>query len=467
MAGLDDITKDIEKGKNLEMNLSRYAGEMTALYYRYSYTRLSYNYYTLCEMKEDNAFYPETAELLSKAEDIINRGILNTLSGAEREKAVVATDSLRNEIIENMKAVTAYTDCLQIYEYILNRIDSGSADNVLPDGYSDDAFVEEFMQGIGRYRDGQIINAQIMAAIGQLPVRLTRQKYYELIRDAFSLYNGSSKDSVDEFVYMLRSLAMLDRPAGFEDKYPAVYAFIKELEECDYDSLTKEQCKSYAGRIEETATFLYGLSDECFLLGEVVNDIYVILLAEPYAVSDCKEINMCRVLLGAETQTDSGEAYEALEKLEGIQERLYEKFSKYDFIIDSKDKYKDIIESTMLTSVYAALSRITKLVSTSIFIEFDKEKDLGQADSGYVDTARDSLIAELAALFEGKPRRLVRSVMAATMSALPMFFENGNELEAYIRHALVSCSDIAEKAAGVNLVRGIMREYDIDDIDVE
>lgn len=171
---------------------------------------------------------------------------------------------------------------------------------------------------------------------------------------------------------------------------------------------------------------------------------------------------MCRVLLGTETQTDSDEAYEALEKLEGIQERLYEKFSKYDFIIDSKDKYKDIIESTMLTSVYAALSIITKLVSTSIFIELGREKDPGQADRGYVDTAKDSLIAELAALFEGKPRRLVRSVMAATMSALPMFFENRNELEAYIRHALVSCSDIAEKAAGVNLVRGIMREYDID-----
>ena len=145
--------------------------------------------------------------------------------------------------------------------------------------------------------------------------------------------------------------------------------------------------------------------------------------------------------------------------LEGKQERLYEMFSQYDYLIDARDKYENIIESTMQGRVFASLELITKLVSTSTFIELDEVKENVTATEEYIDEQRDTLIAELMALFEGKSRRFVRSIMAATLGSLPAFVGNTDELKAYIRHSLTSCNDETEKAVSVKLIRELLAEY--------
>ena len=101
----------------------------------------------------------------------------------------------------------------------------------------------------------------------------------------------------------------------------------------------------------------------------------------------------------------------------------------------------------------------SKLVSTSSFIELDEQINEEPAGVEYVEKARDAFINELTVLFEGKSRRFVRSIMAATLSSIPSFIGNTDELLAYIRHSLVSCSDKVEKGVCVKLLNDIMDAY--------
>jgi len=131
MAFLDTITREIEKEKNLEINLPRYANEMMSLYYRYSYTRLAYNYFAMQEILQDEGENSEFKTIMNKIDAIVEKNILGDSLGADREKAVTEINSIRDGIIASMKVLTAYADCLQIFEYILNRLDADNPENEL------------------------------------------------------------------------------------------------------------------------------------------------------------------------------------------------------------------------------------------------------------------------------------------------------------------------------------------------
>lgn len=458
MANLDTITKEIEKEKNLEINLPRYANEMMSLYYRYSYTRLSYNYFAMQEILQDMEEKSEFNIIMNDIDAIIEKSIFKDCLGADREKAVTSVNAIRESIIASMKVLTAYADCLQIFEYILNRLDAENPENRLPEDYSDEAFTQMLVQSIFSEKDNTVINAKIADMLSQLPVRMTRQKYFEMVRDAFSLYNDANKASVDSFVYMLRSLTTLDKPEGFGEKYPEIYKVIEMFLNLDFENITGEQYDSYEKSLRTAADMVMELSGNYMYMEEIVNDIYVIVLAKAYAIVDVSELEPCNIILGAKT-ADSDEIFAALKSMEGKQEQLYENFAQYDYLIENSDKYSDTIESCMLTAVYASLKIITKLVSTSSFIELDAVAADETAGEAYVEAARDAFINDLTLLFEGKSRRFVRSVMAATLSSLPSFIGNTDELLAYIRHSLASCSDKVEKGVCVNLLNGIMNEY--------
>ena len=455
---LQKIIREIEKDKNLEMNLAAYANEMLSLYCRYSYTRLAYNYYLFNETLDNETISAKMTKLQDEIKAIINDGVIGESVGPDREKAITKINNIRNEIIATMKVVTAYADNLQIYEYILNRVNTDNPDNALPKDYSDEAFINELLQNIFSDKDNTVVNAKISDMVGQLPIRLTKQKFFEHLRDAFSLYKGADKASIDSFVYMLRSLTTLDKPEGYGKIYPDIYSIINELMNAEFDKVTKEECKTYTDKLMYAADYISKVSGLYLSLGEIANDIYVILLAQPYAIMDCEEIDACHKILGMGEEITK-EVQAALELLEGKQERLYEIFSQYDYLIDAQDKYKNIIESTMQGSVFASLNLITKLVSTSTFIEFDEVKSDKEVSEEYINDKMEAVFTELMALFEGKSRRFVRSIMAATLGSLPAFVGNTDELKAYIRHSLTSCSDVAEKAASVKLIRELMAEY--------
>ena len=79
MAELNVISKEICKKKNLDKNLSLYMSNMMTLYSRFSYIKLSMNYYTFCDVAAelDGEYSREIIGFLSKLNGIIDSNIVN------------------------------------------------------------------------------------------------------------------------------------------------------------------------------------------------------------------------------------------------------------------------------------------------------------------------------------------------------------------------------------------------------
>ena len=110
----------------------------------------------------------------------------------------------------------------------------------------------------------------------------------------------------------------------------------------------------------------------------------------------------------------------------------------------------------MLDKIYASLLRIEKLSSTSHFIELDAAADRTIVDYAYAEERAHKVIEEFAACFRNCSRRQIRSRMAASMMALPIFFKNIEEFKEYAKTALSSCSDAEEKRSSVILLKDMM-----------
>ena len=117
--------------------------------------------------------------------------------------------------MEKTEILTAFSDCFQIYEYVLNRVERRFL--VMKDsGRTPAGLAAELVQHIAGLEDDAGRNEMLREIIAQLPVRFTRQKFYSLVMERFSVLTGVSKASIEDFLYMLKTSAMVQLPEHME-----------------------------------------------------------------------------------------------------------------------------------------------------------------------------------------------------------------------------------------------------------
>ena len=111
-----------------------------------------------------------------------------------------------------------------------------------------------------------------------------------------------------------------------------------------------------------------------------------------------------------------------------------------------------------MLEIYEALSLAEKLQSGSDFVSLKEDPQaLEVPEDSYADEVCAGLIEEIRNDFENKPAIVRRAVMASVLSQLPVFFNNVNEIVAYINTSLSGCTDPAEKAAVLEIVKDIIK----------
>jgi len=463
MSDLLNIIKEIEKGRNLEMNLPKYMNFLMSAYHRYSSIRLALNYYTYFEMRQEEKNEPaELVALTERLNQVIQNTILSEFDGTTLESAVKETDQIRNEIIDYIKTITLYADQFQIYEYIMNRIEGNYEEvEALPFHYSDDRFVEQLKEYILQDKESSVISSKLMEVVSNLPMRLTKQRYYEIIKDSFLLFTGAEKQALEDHIFLLRSCSALIKPETDGICYQDLDSNLHILKSADYDSLTQEEYLNLKQKLYSAIAYMERASSLFIMLTEIVNDVYILLLSMPYALTDAEEAAACREIIHR-VQIYSGDTKEEatlfamFERLEGKQERISEQLSGNTYLLDRLGEHKELMEGIMLDKIYRSLLRMEKLASTSHFIELDAIADQTPVDRSYAEQRANEVICEFAEYFKGCSRREIRSVMAASMMALPVFFQNMDEFEEYAKVALISCSDREEKRCSVVLLQSIM-----------
>lgn len=467
---IKEVIREINHGKNLERNIPRYLNELMTIHNNAANYAMTFHYYTFIEMLQETDC--SDIEGFITGVEVINECIATCfkegVSVEELNGCVKQLDNLRDDIIAKMKVLTAYTDVFQIHEYIINRLEGKySIKRYVAD---DEEFATRIMEYIFAEQDRVTVNTKIQEMVGQLPVRMTKTRFLDLVNDSLSIYQGSDKSSLDTFLYMTRTGATLDRPDGYDTMYSQLVTYKNTLDGADYKNLSMEEYVDMKLTLEKAVNFIEHTAEAYYTMQEVVNDLYTILLTAPYANMPGTidkfqgDMPLCATVI-----TNVKKAYEQktnvipysltslLSQLEGKQERLMEFRSVAESIFfDLEMNHVKRVEELMLLPQMHCLDRAIKLQSNSIFVELDREAILGVVDETHMAEVRAALMKELNEVLSASSQVLSRAIMGNVLSKLPVFFQNQNEIKDYVYHSLVSCKDEAEKSACIQLIQQII-----------
>lgn len=428
--------------------------QMTAAY-QYSYVRLVLNYYTLLETVAEEA--PQTQQMTDYLKRL-NSLIGECISGKEINKDLLA---LRKDMTREVEVLTSYADCFQIFEYILNRmerkfISSGKTND------GDEAFLKRLMGFITDTSDSAVMNGRIKQIMGQLPVRLTKQKFYSLLMEGLSVYLGSPRENLRDMMYTLRTESMVSLPEGMEAGHKDIYEILQQFKRMDYRDMTFESYEEASAKLSYASQVLTDESGFYVLLQDVINDLCVLMFARQDAVIDVSEeefyrsvISSIQVKLDQEDFTlGEDEFLHQLTQLEGRQEVYYERYLKVEVLNEESADDEDYIRSMNVDRLLSGSS------FANLITEEGRETLSGEesaiVDKSYLDQQAEAYIQELEELFADAPKPVVRAVMAKVLSDLPVYFNSIDEIQEYVRGSLSSCLDRAEKETCMELLEELM-----------
>lgn len=459
-----NVVKEISKKKNLDKNLKTFGNYMSDMYYRFAKVCLSMNYFTYFQMMEDldKEKNKDIAVIHEKLNEIIKNYISGNQNISEDTKALY---DIRNNIISTMKVLTSYADIFDRYEYVLNRVEYRFKENDILDSNDDREFTRKIMQYIVADEDSAAINMKISEIIGELPVRMTKAKFFERLDEGINVYRDTDRKSLTDFLYMVGTSAMMDLPDGFEDRFPDLYSIYTSVSEADYDNITEEQYDSLHSKIVYAAQFIQDSVNIYMMLQQIVNEVCAIVDLSEYTTDKGEEAVSCEKLIdyvnkaffsGKFDAADS-ELEECFMRIEGVQEMLHEKYMTFEYQLDElkKENINDECKD-----MYDKLFKAEVLVSDSLFVEFndyntsDGEK-LSDDEFGRI---KKEFMEKTDMFLSDKSRPVKRAVMAVIIASLPTFFNNLEELQEHIYSSLESCRDKAEKAAVIEVINMIISE---------
>ena len=477
------LVHDIHEGKNLEKNLVKYKDLAIPLYMEYAALELTFSAFTMIqEIMEERK---ELAEREKAAVDVI-LAALDTVgrhdpsprdekegmegesggdvSGQEnnfvyRETAGKMRE-LREEITQKMDLFTAYTDRLICYEYVLNRMEY----KYMPEdelnrqlaSFDEEAYLRELLAYLFVDKDQSVVRDKLRMIMGQIPVYMTKGKFFERIREALTLYRDSDRAALDDFLYMIRTSAMVYEPQHYAGEYEGMEDWLGKLSEADYVNMPEEDYEEYVTLLEQGAKAVHEMTDFYYSLQKVVNCIFAVCRIFPYCGEQTKLVRACRsiwVCLAKREYMD-----EMLRPLEGRIEDKVEKTSYMESVLfEIKSSYKKELERCGLTDFFEDFSVAANLLSDSLFIDLEKVAKMEKVDAEYMSERTESLLEELATKLKSVSRPVKRAIMAQVLDKLPMAFTRSEEVEEYLRVNLLGCQDKAEKCTVMVMLRDLVK----------
>ena len=465
------LIKELKNGKNLEVTLPQYANELLTSYHKFSIIRFTLEYFThyqvICD--NENKEIDQISDLNKELNDIIQEVIFTEFSGNAREQLVKRLESLRNTIIKKVTVLTTYTDVLQIYEHVLNRIEYRFVENYETPDYME--FADLITEYIFSSKDNVMINHNIKEIISELPVRMTKSKFYEIINESLSVYKGFEKESFDNYLLVLRSSAMSYQPEGMEEYFPELKNLMNELQSVSYKDINQDTYQLLFDKVEKAAVFLGNTTDAYVNLQEIVNNLYAMVLTFPYAFGDHeKDVSICKDIIKVVYDNFKNEVFNAdiedavkgLSLIEGRQETIFSQYLLLETVLsDVKTSHVKMIDSLMLRNQYDCLSMVQSLLSSSIFINLNKNVTNEIVEEKYLQQESKKLLNDFSELFSKNEQIVNRSVIAHVINTLPVFFHSTDEVINYIHGVLTSCHDEAEKYASYQIIMELMQMMEI------
>lgn len=415
--------------------------------YGYSLTRLALNYYMYAENIMEN---PADLRFESMMACYLEGG--NPLDDIKE---------LREQIQNEMEIIMAYIDGFCVYESALNRVERRFETDSPVIDMEDGAFVERLLYFLTSADDSAVMNHRIQMIVEQLPIRFTRQKFYSMVSEALSIYIGSDQSGLERIMYLLRTAATVGLTEEQKKEYPKLYERIKTMEQISFRTMDATSFADARAVMKNSGEYLNLLSDAHQTLQDMVNDLYVLCLTRQEAMrNEQEEVSATSILRGTHSFLKENSSEEKglpdsitdeLYLLEGLQESYDEKYQR----LDPPPAFCEAEGSG------AALGRmVDKLLSASSFASMEEVKVQKVVEKEDVETAVSQFAQQLDPVFTVSEKPVVRAIMAAVLSRLPICFHSIDDISQYMINSLNSCTDMAEKETCMELLLELMEIED-------
>ena len=467
--------KEIEKGVNLESSLPQYGSYLMDLYHRKAAVELAMDYYTYQGIIADNVTKDDYIDDFTKQfNELVKEYVILIPVNEKREEGICKIDRLRNKVYNVVEILSAYADIFSRYEYVINRCEYLFKEEKASGKYTDEDFTREIMNYIFSDKDNAVINTKICEIISELPLRMTKNKFFELLSNGMSVYAKTDKVTIDDFIYAIRSSALLELPEGME-YYESLKDIYEDISKTDYQAIKKEQFDKVVDELTYSADFIEKVTNIFMMLQGLINKAYAMLLAVPYVNIHQKDIENAINIIAKINENFYNENYLTLEEditdrfvfMEGTPEELGNMIQSVEYTLDHvRENHMADVKNITAEKMYQGLFFCERLLSDSLFIDLTKEAALFEErmqDDGepedigeYLEQKKNELIDELTEFFRTHQKLLGRSVMSMILSKLPVYFNNVTELQDYVYHSLSSCTNKTEKTACIELIKSIM-----------
>lgn len=469
MSQIKDLVREINKGKNLEHNIPFYRDVLFDIYNQTAFLHITMDYFVLYETLqekngEENGYLKDAIKVINQ---VVNAAFCQeTLTDEKISELLEELLKIRDDVINKMKILTMYTDKLQIYEHVVNRIELRYEDKI------ELADVDTFVQKVCRYifsgKDNVVINESIKEVLAELPVRMARSKYFQLIENSMSVYKDSDKSAVDRYVYMLETSAMLYEPDGVGEYFLDIKEFVDRLSQVTFSELSEAQFRDIYHELEEKAEYIADIADLYVGIQGVLNNLYCYLTSyQPQPLTDESDLACLVIVQEVEALFREGtwqeipeDTMNKLVQIEGKQERLVDEMLQLETVLmELQIGHQEDIEKLGLEEDFGKLDAMQQLLASSgTFVEFDEEQEEEVADEAYILAETQKLLEKLKQQFADNEMCVNRAVIAATISKFPVFFTSSKEVEEYVKEALERCQDDAERQASMNVIQAIMED---------
>ena len=421
---------------------------------QYSYVRLVLNYYTLFETIGEEPMIPEGIISCCRR---LNELLKEHFSGNNAEEGLL---KLREDITHEVEVLTSYTDCFQIYEYVLNRMERKF--KTLPKtGLDDESFAKRLTEFVTATKETAVMNGRIRQIIGQLPVRLTKQKFFSLVMEGLSVYIGSPRENLQDMMYTLSTESMAKLPLGMKEGHKDFFELLEQFRHADYKTMTGEGYEEATAKLSLACEELMEESGLYIMLQDIINDFCVLIFARPEAVIDVKEeelySSMAEEILEKFSKEDYSpvkeDFFDRLTQLEGRQEAYFERYLRAELPGESDQWNQD--------PDYMKAVNVDRLLSGSSFVELKKagkREETAVIDRTYLEERAGEYFKGLEEVFSSASRPVARAIMAKVLSDLPVCFNSIDEIQAYVEGSLKSCQDEAEKETCKELLEELMND---------
>lgn len=466
---LNKVIKELKKGNNIEKNLSLYGNALAKSYYNTAGFSLAMNlteyYDAIKESTLDKA--SEIQEMLDEAVAVAEEVIVGD-DCSSLEQRVQTLDVMRAALVKRAKDLGAYTRFLQNYEYILNRVEYRFKDRLAETDI--EAFSREVMAYIHEADDPILTNMRIQSVLGELPVRLTADKFYDIVRQASNCYAGVRSDIAGAYFEELKDSAKSMDLHILPPEYTQLYEICSKLSALDYDIIDKDMFETAMSYVTDCSHFITEMLTLDLYMLAIAGDLYTMLLTKPFVLEYSADMEKSRLVIREFIKAlHIGNFLRMDEDIVSVLSQLTDRQSVYqgehvmleEVLYEVIDKHDDAIEALMLGGLFNSLCVSEHLASFRMLNTLPKGRcKYKPVSKTWIEAGMDEVISCFKSAFEGKPRLCRRALMAQVIGNLPVIFNSLEDAGPFIVRSLETCSSLAEREACIGLIRRIMQEDD-------